>query len=232
MRPGLMAGRPGCQDYRLPTLSTPYGENVQLSGRGRLRSGSTGAASVTAPVKCCGRRLRPLFRPKVKAATVLHTVNETGSDIVRAVSKATRVSPFVVLMCATDMAITRVSGQQELIVGVDTANRDDEMLANIIGFFLNTRLVRVASKPDDRLVDVVRSVRDCWYESAAYDHVYYDQVVSALGEREITGINMPSLSPGFWRQFQGPKLRGVEVSEVETGIGQYSWRNLVGRLAS
>ncbi len=78
----------------------------------------------------CERVIRPL-----RAQTLL---------AVRLAARAHRVTPFLLLVAATTLAIGKVTGQYDLLIGSNVANREDLEKRDLIGYFTNTRLMRMA----------------------------------------------------------------------------------------
>ena len=158
----------------------------------------------------------------VDFADVVITAENTKP--ITAISRSARVSPFVVLMCATAAAITRVTGQGHPIIGVDTANREDPRWHEMVGFVVNTRLVRVPVARHSDLVELVRKVRAAWMESDGYADVYYDQVLKALGDPQIVKVNMPNLSTRL--DVEELALQGAHVDQLPIEISVNTWRDI------
>ena len=60
---------------------------------------------------------------------------------------AANTSLFVVLLAALNLALSRVSGQTEFLVGLLGAGRDHEATQEIVGFFVNTLAYRCRVEP-------------------------------------------------------------------------------------
>ncbi|HET6483255.1 MAG TPA: condensation domain-containing protein [Actinoplanes sp.] len=144
---------------------------------------------------------------------------------VRAISGQTRVPPFVVLMAATAAGISRVTGVPDILVGVDSANRDDPLLHEIIGFLLNTRVVRLPCADHQNLQGLVQAVREPWMRTADLGHIHYQQALEKLGSPDFVKVNMHNLAKDWSKQLQQPDLPGVHVREVPIEIPQLTWRD-------
>ncbi|WP_370370968.1 condensation domain-containing protein [Catenulispora sp. GP43] len=221
-------GRPA----ELPILTTTYAEyaTTQREAASALRD-----AAIDHYRRALGQGPRPVRWPAPRepyagAPTDIDimpvVIDGEHAALVREVSKRLRVPPFVVLMTATAMGMSKVCGQPDLLIGVDTANRDDPALLEVVGLFLNTRLVRVHAAPGEGLADVVARVREPWNATAAFGAVYYDEVLAALGNPLFFKCSMPTLSALPITEQQRPKLHGMSVDEVETEVEQSTWRDI------
>ncbi len=94
--------------------------------------------------------------------------------------RAEGVTLFMLLMSAFQVMLCRYTGQEDLVVGSLIANRTHVEIENLLGFFVNTLIMRtdLSGKPTFR--EVLKRVRNVTLE--AYDHqdVPYEQVVEAM----------------------------------------------------
>ncbi|MFD0857080.1 condensation domain-containing protein, partial [Actinomadura adrarensis] len=77
-------------------------------------------------------------------------------------------TPFMVLLAAYQVLLSRWGGRRDLCVGVPVDGRGHPEAENIIGCFVNTIVVRTELSDDDGFADVLGQVRDRMVE--AYDH--------------------------------------------------------------
>jgi len=90
------------------------------------------------------------------------------------------VTPFSILLAAYGLLLSRLSGQRDLTIGTAVANRSEPALEDLIGFFVNTVVVRQQSDGTETFVRWIRQVHAG--ASAAIDHqeVAFEQVVARL----------------------------------------------------
>ncbi|OUM08469.1 non-ribosomal peptide synthetase [Pseudomonas syringae] len=104
-------------------------------------------------------------------------------DLSRAISTFARLraaTPFMTLMAAWAVLLTRISGQQDVVIGTVAANRDRQDVQALIGFFANTLALRVRLDADPTLDEVMAQVRNLMLESSRYQDTPFDLVVEAL----------------------------------------------------
>jgi amino acid adenylation domain-containing protein len=61
-------------------------------------------------------------------------------------------SLFMVLLAAFNLLLYRITGQEDLLLGVPGAARQHEDLKNIVGFFVNTLILRDKINPDESFI--------------------------------------------------------------------------------
>ena len=78
------------------------------------------------------------------------------------------VSMFMVLLSAFNVLLYRYSGQEDITVGTPVAGRSSQELEGLIGFFINTLVLRSSVDGSERFRDFLRRTREITLE--AYDH--------------------------------------------------------------
>ena len=61
----------------------------------------------------------------------------------RALSQREGVTPFMALLGGFDVLLSRYSGQEEIVIGTDIANRNRAEIEELIGFFVNQLVLRI-----------------------------------------------------------------------------------------
>ena len=94
---------------------------------------------------------------------------------------------FMALLAAFQILLAGYSGQQDIVVGTPIANRTRAEVEPLIGFFINTLVMRtdLAGQPTYR--EVIRQVRDRSLEAYSHQEVPFEQVVEAVQpERDLS----------------------------------------------
>ncbi|WP_191488524.1 non-ribosomal peptide synthetase [Pseudomonas sp. FEN] len=89
-------------------------------------------------------------------------------------------TPFMTLMAAWAVLLGRISGQQDLVIGTVTANRDRQDVQALIGCFVNTLALRVRLDANPTLDQVLQQVKELLLESASRQDTPFEQIVEAL----------------------------------------------------
>ncbi|WP_122315436.1 non-ribosomal peptide synthetase, partial [Pseudomonas cichorii] len=122
-------------------------------------------------------------RPPVQShegSTLKFTLPKDLSRAIGAFAQLRAATPFMTLMAAWAVLLTRVSGQQDVVIGTVAANRDRQDVQGLIGFFANTLALRVRLQADPSLDEVMAQVRNLLLESSTYQDTPFDLVVEAL----------------------------------------------------
>jgi non-ribosomal peptide synthetase component F len=110
-----------------------------------------------------------------------------SSEAIRGFCRAHNVTPFMVLLAAFKALLGRHSGHYDIAVGTYTANRDREELEPLIGFFLNTLVLRTRFEPTQGFGELVRRVRETAVGAYAHQAMPFATLVRELApERDLS----------------------------------------------
>src|SRR5690606_591689 len=85
-----------------------------------------------------------------------------------------------VLLSAFAMVLYRYSGQRDLRIGIPLANRDRSEIDRVIGFFVNTVIVRVPIQGQLPVHELLHAVRAAMIDAQAHPDLPFEQLVDAL----------------------------------------------------
>lgn len=145
------------------------------------------------------------------------------TEALKALGRGERVSLFVTLFAAFNVLLHRYTGQDDILVGSATAGRSHTKLENVMGYFLNTVVLRnnLAGNPTFRAL--LGEVRGVTLDALAHDEVPYERLVKELlPKRDLT--RNPLFQAFFSIQ---PPLAALDSGwsvsqmEVDTGITKY-----------
>jgi len=127
----------------------------------------------------------PLDRPRPSEQTLRGATRTfpLSSEVLAAVAKlATRVqaTPFMLLLAAFKLLLYRYSGEPDVLVGVPVAGRNHVETESLIGFFVDTVVVRDDLSGNPRFVDLVAQVRETTLGALAHAEVPFEKVVEVL----------------------------------------------------
>ncbi|HEY4181355.1 MAG TPA: non-ribosomal peptide synthase/polyketide synthase [Kofleriaceae bacterium] len=101
----------------------------------------------------------------------------------------------------------RYTGQQDLVIGVPTANRNDPAVEHLVGLFMNTVVMRSEVRPDATFAELVASERSTALEAFAHQDTPFEMVVDALGVERALNRN-----PLFQTSFQAWFEQGASTA--------------------
>ncbi|RYZ41975.1 MAG: amino acid adenylation domain-containing protein, partial [Myxococcaceae bacterium] len=102
------------------------------------------------------------------------------SDRFRALCVREGVTPFMGLLAAFQLLLSRVSGQEDVCVGSPIAGRQQPGLEELIGFFVNTLVLRSRLPRTLTFRELLRQVRETTLDAYAHQDVPFEKLVEAL----------------------------------------------------
>ncbi|XTZ16697.1 non-ribosomal peptide synthetase [Micromonospora echinospora] len=143
----------------------------------------------------------PLDRPRPAelgyAGDEVHfTLPDGLLDRVGRLAVGSTATPYMVLLAAFTALLHRISGDDDLVVGVSTAGRDNPELAPLIGMFVNPAALRCDLTGDPTFTDLVARTRDALVDAMEHGSTPFQRIVEALAPQRD-----PSVQPIFQTAF-------------------------------
>jgi thioesterase domain-containing protein len=131
---------------------------------------------------------------------------------VASLAKRRQVTPFMVLLAAFKILLYRYSDQPDILVGVPVAGRSREETEPLIGFFVDTVVLRDNLAGNPQFLDLIAQVRETTVNALANAEVPFEKVVETL---------RPQRSLSFNPIFQ------VMFSVIKSAIRSHTFGNIV-----
>ncbi|HEY2116060.1 MAG TPA: condensation domain-containing protein, partial [Candidatus Angelobacter sp.] len=130
-------------------------------------------------------------------------------DRCRAISRSENASMFILLLAVFEAVIARYTGQKDFAVGCPVANRDRVETEELIGFFLNTLVMRANLSKESTFKQLLEQVRESALKGFAHQDVPFEKVVEVSApDRDL------SRSPMFQVMFT---LQDSQLPKPQTG---------------
>jgi amino acid adenylation domain-containing protein len=141
------------------------------------------------------------------------------TEQLKALARQEGTTLYMVLLAGFKALLHRYSGQTDIPVGGVTDTRRRPELENLVGYFLNTIVLRTRTDGETRFRDYLASVRKTLLEALANSEVPFDWVV-----RELSPRRDPSCHPFFQVLFSmeppAPQFRpGWDLTQMEVTVG-------------
>ncbi len=168
---------------------------------------------------------RPVI-PKHRGSIYRRELPKELSDRTSQLIKELKITPFVYFLSLYYILIYRYTGQTDIIVGTPISNRDERSLEDLMGFFLNTLVLRSLVDPNQSFVDFVGTINDLSLNAFSNKEVPFDVLVNELKTRRSLAVHPifqimflyseKSKKPSF-----GEDLVLTEDSEYDTGVSKF-----------
>src|SRR5215203_1005044 len=99
------------------------------------------------------------------------------------------ITPFTVLLGGYLALLARLSGQDDLAVGIPAAGRHGLHTEDLIGFFVNTLVVRSGTGDDPGFAALLGRVRDVLLAAQAHQDVPLERLVEELQPERLPGVS-------------------------------------------
>jgi hypothetical protein len=94
---------------------------------------------------------------------------------------------FMLMLAAFGVLLHRYTGQSDIVIGTNIANRNRAEVEDLIGFFVNMLALRTNYSGDQSFRDLLRRVRDTTLNAYAHQDMPFDKLVDELRpERTLT----------------------------------------------
>ena len=164
-------------------------------------------------------RPRPSHRTFQGAFETVHISADT-LQAVKNLGRQEGATLFMTLMAAFQALLSKYSGQEQIVVGTDLANRTMPETERMIGFFINMLAVRTDLSGNPTFRELLRRVREGLLECYAHQDVPFPKIVQEI-QPERSATQNPIVQVLFVMQnIPRPKreLAGLQVEGFEVPV--------------
>ena len=144
------------------------------------------------------------------------SLSEALTASLNQLSRAEGVTLFMTLMAAFQTLLHRYSGQEEIVAGTATGNRNRREMEGLIGCFINSLLFRTNFSGDPTFREVLGQVRQLSLEASSHQDVPFEQIVSALHpKRDLSYAPLTQVMLTLQNtQLSTPVSAGLEIKRL------------------
>ncbi len=157
-------------------------------------------------------RLRPSIQTYNGSQVILQLPDELCTDL-QNLSQTEGATLYMTMLATFAVLLHRYSGQDDVVVGSPIANRNQSEIEGLIGFFVNSLVMRtdLSGEPDFR--ELLSRVRNSALEAFAHQNLPFEKLVEELNpERDL------SLNPIFQVSFALQNIPGIELDLVDLNL--------------
>ncbi|HSF18780.1 MAG TPA: amino acid adenylation domain-containing protein [Vicinamibacteria bacterium] len=144
-------------------------------------------------------------------------IHETCLRAIRQLGLRSGVTPYVTFLAAFLAVLHRYSGREDVAVGSPVANRSRSELEDVVGFFVNSIVLRGDLSGDPTFEELLTRIREVALEAFTHQALPFTQLVE-----EVSPERTPSRHPLFQVSFAWHnqprahhKLAGLTVARIE-----------------
>nr|WP_223514287.1 non-ribosomal peptide synthetase [Pseudomonas sp. GL-B-19] len=118
--------------------------------------------------------------PSYRGTRYEFAVDAQLAEQLRATAQKHTITLFMLLLGAFNALLHRYTGQTDLRVGVPIANRNRAEIEGLIGFFVNTQVLRTQLDGQTRVDDLLRAIKETALGAQAHQDLPFERLVEAL----------------------------------------------------
>jgi amino acid adenylation domain-containing protein len=172
----------------------------------------------------------PTDRPRPATATFrgarrFFTIAEDALRPIESITRQTGTTPFMVLLAVFEVLLYRYSGQEDFPIGVPIANRTRNETEGLIGFFVNTVVLRADLSHDPTFRELLARVRETALSAYEHQDLPFDRLVEELHPAR-DAARIPLIQAMFALQNAPGDSAGlneppIEMVEVDRGTANF-----------
>ena len=124
---------------------------------------------------------------KLHGKTESYLLPKNLLESLKDLSKQQGVTLFMLLLAAFKLLLHRYCQQDEIVLGVPSANRNSQQIQSLIGFFVNTLVLRTDLSGNPSFTTLLQRIRTTASEAFEHQEIPFAKVVEALQiERDLS----------------------------------------------
>ena len=159
-----------------------------------------------------------------RGAHALHRFSQLSSERMEAYAKKRGVSAFMLLCCGLGVALSKLTGAQDMVIGTPVSGRQYPGTQQAFGAFINTLPLRLQPQEDQTFLELVQKVRQEVLGMLDHQDITLEEILSGLDiRREKDGnplynvlFSMRPIDASAFC-FAG---RPIEYAPIETGTAK------------
>ncbi|HZR51219.1 MAG TPA: condensation domain-containing protein, partial [Streptosporangiaceae bacterium] len=170
-------------------------------------------------------RPRPA-EPTHRGATVAMDLDAELHSSLLELARAHQVTLFMVLQAALAVVLARCGAGTDIPIGAPVVGRADEAVNDLVGFFINTLVLRVDVSGDPSFAQLLDRVRDVDLGAYAHQDVPFERLVEVLNPARSAARNplfqvmLASDDDAGTSSLQLPGVR-TQYERVSTGVAKF-----------
>lgn len=178
-------------------------------------------------------------RPKeTNYAGAIHTMHmgKKLADDLKCLGEKNNTSLFTVLLTAFSVLLYKYTGQNDVVIGTPVAGRKNVEVERLIGFFINTLVIRTTHEDSLSFVDLLAKINKTVFDAYENQDVPFEQIVDSLQVTRDLSRN-PIFQAWFVLHSWSDKKNDFSglsstLLNIDTGVAKFDIALLVTELES
>ncbi len=160
--------------------------------------------------------------PSYRGTRYEFAVDGQLAEQLRSTAQKYNITLFMLLLGAFNVLLHRYTGQNDIRVGVPIANRNRAEIEGLIGFFVNTQVLRTQLDGQTRVDDLLRRIKETALGAQAHQDLPFERLVEAL-ELERSLSHTPLFQVMYNHQ---PHVADISTISTASGLalGMIEWK--------
>ncbi|KAF9923242.1 hypothetical protein BGZ67_010001, partial [Mortierella alpina] len=137
---------------------------------------------------------------------------------IKSLSHKHEVTMFMTMLAAWSAVLSRLSGQDDIVIGTPSANRSHKQVEQLIGFFVSTLALRIDLSEEPSAGQLLKRIRKTAIAAQAHQDLPFEQVVEIIQPPRRTDIT-PLFQVMFaWQNNDAGTLKLHDIEAVSEGL--------------
>ncbi|MHC8327941.1 non-ribosomal peptide synthetase [Pseudomonas sp. LB1P83] len=161
--------------------------------------------------------------PSYRGTRYEFAVDSHLAEQLRSTAQKHNITLFMLLLGAFNVLLHRYTGQTDIRVGVPIANRNRAEIEGLIGFFVNTQVLRTQLDGQTRVEELLQAIKETALGAQAHQDLPFERLVEALKlERSLS--HTPLFQVMYNHQ---PQVADMSSISTDSGLelGSIDWKS-------
>lgn len=155
-------------------------------------------------------------RQTFAAGVYSHTLTSAQTTALKRLAHSGNATLYIALLSALTVLLERYSGQKDIVVGSPIANRQEAQLEKLIGFFVNSLVLRVPVEEEQTFPQLLARVREVALSAYQHQDLPFEKLVEELAPRR--SLNTPPVFQVMFALQNAPmtfqRIKGLEIEPI------------------